>query len=93
MIEIKINYDELNFAILGLKVLEEGTGYSIYSTADFLNHSRGKMFNSTNEMYAKLMEIENVLIETIKRTNKALNNAGVSFEVTENELISVYKNK
>lgn len=91
MLEILLNYAELNIAIVTLGVLEKGTGHSIYCTSDFLNHSRGKMFHKTNELYAKLMQIEDALIEIVYRTRIALNNAGVEFELTEQELIYTYE--
>lgn len=84
MAEIKVNYSELHFALIAMKSLQKSTGYGIYCTSDFLNHSRGKMFEQTNEFYRKLMEVEEVLIEIIKDTIVALNNAGVEFAATEN---------
>lgn len=90
MAEIKVDYNELSTAIRELQDLESGTGYSLYSTAYFINHSRGKMYQKTNELYAKLMEIEDALIEVIKNTKEAFINAGVEFEAMEKKLATTY---
>lgn len=92
MSEICVNYDELTLAILELHFLEKGTGYSVYSTSNLINHSRGEMYDNINELYAKLMQIEEVLIEIIRRTKIVLNGAGIEFETVENQLISSFKN-
>ncbi len=87
--EIKINFDMLEFSIACLNTLENGTGYSIYCTSDFINHSRGKMYKKTNEFYRKLMEVEDTMIEIIKSTKQVLTNAGVEFEKSEYKIINI----
>lgn len=90
MSEIVLEYDELSKALNELMLLEKGTGYKIYFTSDFINHSRGKMFENTNAFYSKLMQIEDVMIEIVSRTKIALNNAGIQFETAENESITSF---
>lgn len=89
MDEIKINFDKLEVSIACLNTLEKGTGYSVYCTSDFINHSRGKMCKKTNEFYKKLMEVEDALIEIIKGTKQVLTNAGVEFEKSKDEIINI----
>lgn len=91
MNEILLNYDELSIAILGLKLLQMKTGCGIYQTSEFINHSRGKMFERTNELYERLMKIEAVFIEIVEKTKEALTYGGIEFESTEKELQSLYK--
>lgn len=80
MSEIKLDSRELIVAIVMLKKIQKGTGYNIYPTADFINHSRGDMFDCTNDLYRKLMEIEKILVEIVRKTNSAFINAGIEFE-------------
>lgn len=89
MIEIKINFDKLQLSIACLNKLENGTGYSVYCTSDFINHSRGKMYKKTNEFYKKLMEVEQTLIDIVGSTKQVLTNAGVEFEKSETEIINI----
>lgn len=90
LLEIKIDFDKLEFAIACLNTLEKETGYSIYCTSEFINHSRGKMYKKTNEFYEKLMEVEDTMIEIIKGTKQVLTNAGVEFEKSETEIINIF---
>lgn len=90
MAEIKVEFDKLQASIIGLSILEKGTGYSLYCTSDFINHSRGKMYKKTNEFYEKLMAVEDTMIEIIKGTKQALTNAGVEFKKSETEIINIF---
>lgn len=88
MDEIKIKFDKFEASIARLNTLEKGTGYSVYCTSEFINHSRGKMYKKTNEFYEKLMEVEKTLIEIIKSTKQVLTN-GVEYEKSETEIINI----
>lgn len=90
LLEIKIDFDKLENAIAYLNTLEKGTGYDIYCTSDFINHSRGKMYKKTNEFYKKLMAVEDAMIEIIEGTKQALTNAGIEFEKAEDEIINIF---
>ena len=87
--EININYYNLLSAINTMKKIESGTGYSLKGTADFVNHSKGKMADSINQCYQNLMQIETVLISVIEKTNDVLNYAGISFENAEAEILKI----
>lgn len=84
--EIKIEYEELLSAIIQLNEMQETTQYAVYPTSDFLNHGRGKMFDSTNELYKSLMYIEKELIDIIGKTKETLINAADEFGLSENEI-------
>ena len=83
-----MEFNKLQASIACLNTLEKGTGYSIYCTSEFINHSRGKMYKETNEFYKKLMEVEDTLIGIIKSTKQVLTNAGVEFKKSETEIIN-----
>lgn len=87
MAEIHIDYIKLFGYIETLEELKNGTNYTIYCTSYFLNHSRGKMFQKTNEFYEKLMSIEEKMIEIIENTIDALMNVLLEFGEAEKEAI------
>lgn len=86
MTEIQVNLPELKKAISSLNSLEEGTGYMVYATSEFINHGRGAFFEQTNAMYRELMQIESAMIKIVINTKEALENAGLNFVKTDHDL-------
>ncbi len=86
MPEIKVEYNQIKLSVEALQRLLNGTGYSQYCISKFLNQSNGKMCDSTNEFYSKLMETESILLSIIEKTTQALKNAGISFNNADQEV-------
>ena len=93
MPEIRVGFDELSNALYKLDLLKNGTGYSIYPTSEFINHSKGNMNEKTNEFYKMLMDIEKELVEMVSKTAEVFDNAGIEFMETENKLKSIMESQ
>lgn len=70
--EIKINYEEAKNKLAAMYNLTAGTGYKTYATSELVNAGSGKMFEATNRFQAELEQTEDVLIEVIHKTCRAL---------------------
>ncbi len=58
---IIIYFEKLADGINQLRSFRSGTGMPKYYTSELMNHSRGQMFKSVNELYKQLGEAEEVI--------------------------------
>lgn len=86
MTEVQVNLSELKNSISSLKKLQKGTDYMLPVTSELVNHGRGEFFERTNTTYRELMQIEKAMLEIVINTQKALANACMKFQKTDNEL-------
>lgn len=83
---IIINFEKLADGISQLHSLRSGTGMPQYYTSELMNHSRGQMFQSVNELYKQLGEAEEVMLRLVEQTEAALVNAFKSFYAADASL-------
>ncbi|MEG2052328.1 MAG: hypothetical protein RR012_08540 [Oscillospiraceae bacterium] len=89
-ISIKIDYVNLAIAINNLKSLEDGTGYDKSYLSESLSGCIGLAADKNRELFISLFKIEELLIEIVKKTQVALQNAGVKFSESEDMISSIF---
>lgn len=89
---IAIEYNSLKGAIEDFQKLESSLSKRSFSTISLINESRGATYEAVNACYENLQLMEENLSNLVEKTKDALEQCGISFVETENELIDDYEN-